>query len=238
MSADEDEGSGGFFGKAASWMTSFAGITTAVAAIMTSASAVLGLLVHHQGAQLQQVHATVSQQARQIHVLEARVTQRPSSPAASASPVATASPSAAPLSGVTDYLSDLTPTVDNGIVYTGQQVITARPYPKSILFPCDGGSRNQPAEAYDVAGSATFTALAGIPDNMQGATDVIATITFSNESGQQIGVPIQVSLGHPVSVKLSIGGVTQLGMTCAGRNASTSQSVSDFRVALGSAGVS
>ena len=136
------------------------------------------------------------------------------------------------------YLSDLTPTVDNGNLFTGQQVITAQPYPKSILFACNGGSGNQPEEAYDVAGNSTFTAEAGIPDNMQNATDVIATITFSNESGQQIGTPVQVSLGHPIKVKLSIGGVTQLGMTCAGRHASTSQAVYDFQVALGNSGVS
>jgi hypothetical protein len=39
-------------------------------------------------------------------------------------------------------------------------------------------------------------------------------------------------------VKLGIGGVTQLGVTCIGRVASTSQSVSDFEVSLGNAGTS
>src|ERR1017187_2741572 len=142
-------------------MASFAGITTAVATIMTSASAVLGLLVHHQSVQLQQAHATVSQQARQINALKD-----------------------------------------------------------------------------DVAGSGAFTAEAGIADNAQNATNDIATVIFSNESGRQIGTPIQVSLGHPMKVRLSIAGVTQLGMSCAGRKASTNQAVYNFDVSLGNAGVS
>jgi hypothetical protein len=241
MSADKEigpgEASGGFGSSATSWLTSFAGITTAVATIMTSCSALLGLVVHHQAAQLQQAHATVSQQAVQIHVLKKTVA-RQSVSTASAAPVAASSPSDAPLTSVAHYLSDLSPTVDNGALYTGQQVIAAQPYAKSILFYCNGGSGAEPDEAYDVAGSSTFTAMAGIPDNMQNATDVIATITFSNESGQQIGTPIQVSLGHPVKVRLSIGGVTQLGVTCNGRNARTSQATSSFAVALGDAGVS
>jgi hypothetical protein len=218
-------------------MASFAGITTAVATIMTSASAVLGLLIHHQSVQLQQAHATVSQQARQIHALKDSVARRPPASTASAQPGATNPPSA-PLTSVAHYLSDLTPTVDNGGVFTGQQVIAAQPYPKSILFPCNGSSGGQPREAYDVAGSGAFTAEAGIADNAQNATNDIATVIFSNESGRQIGTPIQVSLGHPMKVRLSIAGVTQLGMSCAGRNASTNQAVYNFDVSLGNAGVS
>jgi hypothetical protein len=237
MSEYAGDSSGGFLSKAASWMGSFAGITTAIATIMTSSSAILGILVHHQAVQLQQAHTTVSQQAQQIHALKDSAARKPV-PAASVGPGAARSPSPASLGGVTHYLSNLTPTVDNGNVFTGQQVISSQSYPNSILFPCIGGSGNQPEAAYDIAGSGTFIAEAGIPDNMQNATGVIATITFSNESGQQIGTPIQVSLGHPIRVKLGIGGVTQLGVTCTGRVASTSQSVSDFEVSLGNAGTS
>jgi hypothetical protein len=238
MSAHEEGGSGGFLSRVASWMASFAGITTAIATIMASASAVLGLLVHHQSVQLQQAHATVSQQARQIHALKDSVARRPPAPTASAQPGATNPPNAAPLTGVAHYLSDLTPTVDNGSVFTGQQVIATQPYPKSILFPCNGSPAGQPREAYNVAGSSTFTAEAGIPDNTQNATNDIATVIFSNESGRQIGTPVQVSLGHPIKVTLSIAGVTQLGMTCAGRNAGTNQAVYAVDVSLGNAGVS
>ena len=232
MSADKERGSAGFSSKVSSWMTSFAGIVTAIATLMTSASAILGVLFHHQAAQLQQARATVSQQARQIQVL------RGSAPAASATPVADSTPNPASLISIAHYLSDLTATVDNSGLNTGQQVIDAQPYAKSVAFYCGGGSGSEPDLAYDVAGSTAFTAVAGIPDNMQNATDVVATITFSNESGQQVGKPIQVSLGHPVRVKLNIGGVTQLGFTCNGRDARTSQAASSFEVTLGNAGVS
>lgn len=234
MSAHGDSGSGGPMSKVSSWMTSFAGITTAVATIMTSASAILGLLVHHQAAQLKQAHATVSQQAQQIRSLKVTAQRSSPAPTPSDSPV---TPSAAAVSGTVRYLSDLNPTVDNGVVSPGQQVIAARSYPKTIEFPCYGGSVNGPTEAYDVAGSTTFSATAGIPDNTEDATGDVGTITFSNEAGQQIGNSIQVSLGHPVKVDLTITGVTQLGMTCSGRNASTSQPAS-FQVSLGNAGVS
>jgi len=72
---------------------------------------------------------------------------------------------------------------------------------------------------------------------MQNATSIIATVIFSDESGRQIGRPVEVSLGHPIKVRLSIGGVTQLGMTCAGRNVSTNQAVYDVEVSLGNAGI-
>jgi hypothetical protein len=238
MSKGKERGSGGFFRGISSWMTSFAGIVTALATITTSASAVLGVLVHHQAAQLQQAHATVSQQARQIHALKDSITRQPSAPIPSSTPVANSTPNPASVINVAHYLGELTPTVDNSAVSAGQQVIGAQPYAKSISFYCNGGSGNEPDEAYDVAGSTTFTAYAGIPDNMQNATDVVATITFSNESGQQVGKPVQVSLGHPVQVKLNISGVIQLGLTCNGRNARTSQAVTGFQVALGNAGVS
>jgi hypothetical protein len=102
---------------------------------------------------------------------------------------------------------------------------------------CDGGNGSLPDEVYDVAGTSTFTAQAGIPDNMSGATGVIATLTFTDPSGQQVGGPVAVSLGHPAQVRLSMSNVTQLGMTCVGRNAQGGQTASGFRVALGNARV-
>ena len=214
-------------------MTSFAGIVTAVATITTSASAVLGVLFHHQAAQLQQARATVSQQARQIQTLRGG-----STPTAPATPVADSTQNPASLTNVAHYLSDLTATVDNSGLNTEQQVIKAQPYAKSVTIYCGGGSGSQPDLANDLAGSSTFTAVAGIPDNMQNATDVVATITFSNESGQQVGKPVQVSLGQPVKVNLNIDGVTQLGFTCNGRDARTAQATSSFEVTLGDAGIS
>lgn len=238
MNADKERDSAGFAAGVSSWMTSFAGIVTAIAAIATSASAVLGLLFHHQSAQLQQARATVSQQARQIKVLTNSVAHRPPVTASSPSSAADSTPSPASVINVAHYISDLTPTVDNSNFNTGQEVIDAQPYAKSISFSCDGGYGNEPDEAFDVAGNTTFTAVAGIPDNTQDVTDVVAAITFTNESGQEIGKSIQISLGHPSRIKFNIAGVTQLGLTCNGRDARTSQAVSDFQVALGDAGIS
>jgi hypothetical protein len=217
-------------------MTSIAGIATALATIMTSATAVLGLVVTHQATQLRQAHAQVSQQARQLQQLTASKSQR--SPAPAASQGAVSSSDTAPVANVAHYLSDLTATVDHALLSTGQQVIAARPYTNSISFNCDGGDGDQPDEAYDVAGSSVFTAVVGIPDNTQDVTDVIATVTFSNESGQRLGKPVQVSLGHPVKLRLNIANVTQLGLTCNGRDARTDRVAADFHVSLGDAGIS
>jgi hypothetical protein len=214
-------------------MKAFAGFMTAVAAIATATATILGLRVGHQSAQLAQIRVIVSQQAQQIKYLKTGPGASPSAP-----PTGGGSRGAgAPLPSGTHYLSDLTPTVDNQGVSTGQQMMVAKPYPNSISFYCDGPSGDQPNEAYDVAGSATFTTLVGIPDNMSDVTDVIATVTFTNEANQDIGKPVQVSLGHPAKVTLNISGVTQLGVTCQGRDARTDQTVSSFQVALGDARV-
>jgi hypothetical protein len=226
----------GLIKRAGAGLTSLAGITAAIATITTSTAAVLGVVVHSKNTQLQQAQAQVSSQAqqiqhqaRQIHQLQ----QTAATPAVSPSPAisdATTDPS--------HYLSNKTPTVQNSGLDTGQVVIAANPYVNSITFNCDGPMSGQPDLAYDVAGSSTFTAVLGIPDNTQYATGLIATITFSNEAGQQIGQQVQVSLGHPANVTLDITGVTQLGMTCDGRNRQTSQTASGFDVAFGNAAVS
>lgn len=225
----------GLFARLASGLTSLAGITTAIATIATSVSALLGVWVHHQDQQLQQAHAQVSHQAVQI----AQLRQKATSPATQTpSPAPTpSSTSGAFVSGQGGYLSSLTPTVDYDGHTNGTQVMSAKPYPNSVLFSCDGGS-GQPDIAYNVAGTTAFTAEIGIPDDMSNATDVVATLTFSNESGQQVGKPVQVSLGHPVSLSLNIKGITQLGVTCNGLDQENNQPTTGFEVALGSAAVS
>jgi hypothetical protein len=215
-------------------MKSFAGFTTGVATIMTSSVAILGVFVHHQAAQLQQAHVTVSKQAAQIQRLQVQLTPAPAQ--ASSGP---ASPqAAAPVGSIAHYLSDLTPTVNNADASPGQQVMTNAAYPKTVSFYCNGGNGDQPDVAYDVAGNSSFVAEVGIPDNMSNVTDVAATIVFTNEAGRQIGQQVQVSLGHPLVVKFSIGNVTQLGITCSGRDVRSGQQVSSFQVALGGAGLS
>jgi hypothetical protein len=234
--AGNEEKSGGLLGRMAAAMTSLAGIATAIATIMTSVTAGLGVVVHHQATQLHQVHQQVSQQAHQIQNLES---SRAAAPEVTATPVVTSSPTPTPdLGGVAHYLSNLSPTVNNPGVQNGQQVITAVPYPNSIAFDCNGSYSGDPDEAYGIAGSTVFTAVIGVADDTSDVTGVIATVVFSNEAGQQLGQPVQVSLGHPRKVRLNVSGVTQLGMTCNGRNAQTSQTVDGFNVALGDAGVS
>lgn len=223
-------------GRLGSALTSLTTILGAFATIMTAVATILGLLVHHQATQLQHATAKASTDQQQIAQQKRTIQQLQSA----TSPRATASGSAtgagATLSGVAHYLSNESPTVDRDGMGTGQQVIGAKSYPNTVLWGC--GDTTTPNEAYDVAGSSVFTTEAGIPDNMSGATDVIATVTFTNESGQQIGQPVQVSLGHPASVHLNIKGVTQLGMSCTGRDRQTNQNADSFSVALGNAGVS
>jgi hypothetical protein len=223
----------GLLSRIAAGMTSMAGIATAIATITTSAAAVLGVAVQHKDTQLHQANAQASHQAQTIQQLQGQVhAVAASSPAPSASSTPAAGNAAR-------FLSNLTPTINNSLYQNSQQVISAQPYPNSISLSCDGPQGNgQPGVAYDVAGSGTLTAEVGIADNAQGVTSVIATVTFSNEAGQQLGKPIQVSLGHPVQVALNITGVTQLGMTCVGRDAHTSQVSNGFYVALGNAGIS
>lgn len=235
-STEKEVPSSGRLSRIAAAMTSVAGIATAIAAIMTSATAALGVVIHHQATQLQQAHQQVSQQAHQIQGLQS---SRAVQPAATPQPSATTSPAPRPgLSGVAHYLSNLTPTVDNQSVQNGQEVIAAVPYPNSIDFDCSGSYGGRPAEAYDVAGNTVFTADVGLADNTENVTGVIATVVFSNEAGQELGKPVQVSLGHPKKVTLNISGLTQLGMTCNGRDAQTGQAVYSFNVALGDAGIS
>jgi len=221
----------GLIKRAGAGLTSLAGITAAIATITTSTAAVLGVAVHSKNTQLQQAQAQVSSQAQQIQQLQ----QKPATPTVTPSPTTGGPPITTDAS---HYLSNKTATVDNAVLDTGQVVISAHPYVNSIAFYCNGQQSGQPDEAFDVAGSSTFTAVLGIPDDTQNATGLIATITFSNESGQRIGQQFQVSLGHPADVTLDIKGVTQLGMTCDGRNRQTSQTASDFHVAFGDAAVS
>lgn len=235
VSAEHSIQKPGLLSRIAAGMTSFAAITTALATIMTSATAILGVVVHRQATQLQQAHAQVSHQAQQITKLRVQASSAASHHTGKAAPTPGSDASSSPL----HYFSNMNPTVDNPGVQNGQQVIGATPYVNTITFSCEGAQNGQPDEAYDVAGSSTFTAEVGIPDNMQGATDAIATITFSNESEQQIGKTVQVWLGHPVSVSMDVTGVTQLGITCDARDRRTNQDEDgNFDVSLGNAGIS
>lgn len=230
-------------------LTSLTGIATAIATIATSAAAVFGVQAHDKATQLQQLQVTVNSQAQRIIVQAAQVKhlrQAAATPTASPTPTPTASPATTPsdaggaqVTNLSHFLSNKTPVVNNADWGNGQVVMSAKSYANSITFDCDGVMSNgAPDEAFDVAGSSKFTAVVGVPDDTTDVTGYIATITFSNEAGQQVGHPVQVSLGHPVNVSLDIGGVTQLGMTCVGRNRQNNSSVDGFPVGFGDAGVS
>src|SRR5215471_15728249 len=129
---EKQAASGGRLGRIAAAMTSVAGIATAIATIMTSVTAGLGVVIHRQNTQLQQAHEQVSQQAQQIQVLQSsQAAQQTPTPG----PSATASPTPSPgPTGVSHYLSNVDPTVNNEGVQNGQEVIAAVPYPNSIAF--------------------------------------------------------------------------------------------------------
>jgi hypothetical protein len=224
-------------------MKLIASIFGSLAAIATATATVLGVFAQHQTTQLRHVTAQASSQASTVNAQQQKIQQQDqqirqlrASASATPSPTASGNSSGASVSGA-HYLSSANPTVDSQGVNTGQQVIGAKTYANSLIWGCGGGS-NPPDEAYDVAGDSVFTAEVGIPDDAQGATDVAATVTFTNESGQQVGQPVRVSLGHPVSVSMNIKGVTQLGITCAGQDQQTGQADNDFSIALGNAAVS
>jgi cell division protein FtsL len=242
---EDDEQQKGFLRRLAAALTSLSAIATAIATIATSGVAILGVIVHNKSTELSHARAVTSSQAQQIHqqsqqisTLNQKVASAQTAASAS-SPSPSATPSAAPstqLGNIATYLSDQTPTANNADLGTGEQVIKTVPYPHSISFDCSNGGT--PGEAFNVAGSSTFSGEIGIPDDSSNATGVIATVTFTDEANRQVGKPVQVSLGHPVRISMSIQGVTQLGMTCTGRVQETNAQASGFQVAIGDAGVS
>jgi hypothetical protein len=241
----EDERQKGFLPRLAAALTSMSAIATAIATIATSGVAILGVIVHNKSTELSHARAVTSSQAQQIHhqsqqistlnqkVASAQAVASASSPSPSAAPSATPS---AQLGNVATYLSNQTPIADNAELGTSEQVIKTVPYPHSISFDCSYGGT--PGEVFNVAGSSTLSGEIGIPDNSPNATGVIATVTFTDEANRQVGKPVQVSLGQPVRISMPIKGVTQLGMTCTGRDQETNAQASGFQAAIGNAGVS
>jgi hypothetical protein len=212
------------------WFTSASGILASVATIV---AAVASVLAAHQTARVDQLTIVVRQQQAQIKraQLSTRSEQHGGTTATSGDT------GGASLQG-SDYLSALQPTVDNGDLGAGSQVMSAKPYPDSVTFNCLPASGGQPAEAFDVAGHTLFTAVVGIPDDTSDVTGVDETVTFSNQSGTRLMNPVTVSLGHPATVTLNITGVTQLAVTCTGINTQTQQSTNGNPITLGNAQIS
>lgn len=189
------------------WLKSFSGILASLATIVAAVAAVIA------GHQTTVVH----QQSKVIVKLTVQNRQLQS---------ASATPAAAPSTGTTGgttlspagYFSALQPTVDHGEAQTGPQSMSAKSYPDSVTFSCDGpqGGYQPEDEAYDVAGNTLFTAVVGIPDNADDATGLAETVIFASQNGTQLGKPVVVSLGSPARVSLNISRVTQLQVTCTG----------------------
>ncbi len=209
------------------WFTPASGILASVATIV---AAVASVLAAHQTARVDQLTIVVHQQQLQIRrAQQTTPTQQPGG-----APATSGATGGASLQNGA-YLSALQPTVDNGDLSTGSQVMSAKPYPDSVTFLCLPASGGQPTEAFDVAGHTLFTAVVGIPDDTSNVTGVDETVTFANQSGSRLMNPVTVSLGRPATVRLNITGVTQLAISCTGINTQTQQSANDNAVTLGNA---
>lgn len=206
-----------------SWLRSFSGILASVATIVAAAAS---LFAAHQTSRVTQLSVVVKQQRQQL---------RQFSPTGSRGSGSTGG--AAPSTGT--YLAALQATVDNAGLQHGSQIISAIAYPDSVTFACDGPfSTDEPDEAFNVAGHATFHAVIGIPDNASNATSLDETVSFANQNGAPLITPVVVSLGHPATVRIDISRVTQLTVTCTGTDPHTQQSDNGNELTLGNAYIS
>jgi hypothetical protein len=211
-----------------SWITSFSGVLASLATIV---AAVASVFAAHQTSRVDQLTITVRQQRQQL-----QASANKSAPQ-STTPPASSSGGAVPVGETA--LSALQPTLDFGELQTGAQTMSAKAYPNSVTFDCDGPvNTDQPDEAFDIAGHTLFRAVVGIPDNTPNATSLNETVTFANENGTQLMKPVVVSLGKPAVVRLSISGVTQLEVTCSGTDPQTQQNENGNQVTLGNAYIS
>jgi hypothetical protein len=219
-------------GRARKWLKSFNGILTSLAAIMTAAAAILGLLFVHQSNQTNYYISIVQRQNEQIRSLQTHPRTKVVDPPVTASPTVSGGANGG---GSQTYLSNSAPTVDGGGVNDGATTIDGQSYPNSVTFGCDGlGSNGQPTEAWDVAGSSTFSATVGVPDNTQDVTGYKAQLAFASQNGTKLATTVTVSLGQPATVSFSISGVTQLDVTC-NVVAPSGQQPFGFQVGLGNA---
>jgi hypothetical protein len=216
----------------ARWLTTFSGILASVATIVAAGASVLAV---HQTSRVNQLTIVVRQQQHQLE--QARQQATSGSGSSSTKDTSGSSGGALPSGGV--YLSAMQPTVDNAEFNTGSQTMSAKAYPNSSTFYCDGPQGNgQPDEAFDVAGHSLFKTEVGIPDDAADATSLDETVIFANQAGVQLIKPIVVSLGHPAAVTLNIAGVAQLEVSCTGINTQNQQQEDTNVLTLGNAFVS
>ncbi len=230
------DGKDGITSRFAGWLKSFSGIVSSLAALVT---AVATIFAAYQTTRVHAQSKTIAQQQRQLRQIEA-------SPAATVTVTAPAAGQGSPgatTGGATQaqhgYLSALQPTVTFGEPNPGPQTMSSKAYPNSVTFGCEGTvNGDRPDVAYDIAGSHTFTAVVGIPDNTPNVTGVDETVIIADQNGTQLAKPIVVSLGRPARVQLNVSNVTQLEVTCTGVDEHTHQNANNNPLTLGDAGVS
>jgi hypothetical protein len=232
MARDSKPAKRGLGARVGGWFSSFSGILASLATIV---AAVAGLIAGHQTTVVHQQNQTIVKLSIQNHRLRSA---RASDGGSSAPAPSTGSSGGATITSG-EYLSTQQPTVANADYQNGSQTLSAKPYPDSIMFYCEGYySQDHPDMAYDVAGNSLFTAVVGIPDNSANATGLAETVIFATQSGRELGKPVVVSLGSPAKVSLNITGVTQLQVTCTGVDQSSHQQANGNELALGNASVS
>src|ERR1700685_4011436 len=140
----------GLRARIAGWFKSFTGI---LASLATIAAAVAGIIASHQT-------TVVHQQSQVIVNLTLKNKQLQSASAAAPAPAPSTGAAGGTSPSQAGYLSALQPTVDQAEVQNGQQAMSARSYPNSVTFGCDGPQGgDQPEDAaYDIAGNTLFTA--------------------------------------------------------------------------------
>lgn len=141
-------------------------------------------------------------------------------------------------SGGREYLYTLTPVENttNTTITTGQVQLGKSAYPDSVGAQCYAEPQGSTAElAYDVNGAKFLDATVGVPNDAPDAAGNSITITFfKNSPSDQLGAPVNVSVGESEAIHLNLQGASQLDISCAAIDDATHQGVSlDF--ALGSA---
>jgi type II secretory pathway pseudopilin PulG len=210
--------------KSTSRVTTFTGVLASIATIVAAGASVIAA---HQTSRVDQLTVIVRQQQEQLRKSGSPATTGRTSSTGGATP------------GGGTYLSALQPTVDNADFGTGPQIMSARNYTNSVTFDCDGTfNSDQPDEAFNIAGHQLFRATVGIPDNTSDATSLNETVTFANQSGDQLLRPVVVSLGKPAFVRINVSRVTQLEVTCSGVDPQTQQNENGNSITLGDASIS
>ena len=136
------------------------------------------------------------------------------------------------------YLYTLTPVENttNANIITGPVQMGNSSYPNSVSTLCYSEPEGSTAElAYDVNGAKFLDTTVGVPNDAADAAGNSITITFfKNGPSDQIGAPVNVSVGQSVPIHLNLQGASQLDISCAAINNATHQGV-DLNFALGRA---